>query len=131
MVDFKRDRELKNAEEQYRAQLATYLEAIRAAMLSAARGFLLVLRQSRIQASIPGSAPQIRFACRRLPAALKVLTRSTKLPGLLAECLFLLVVGDPKALVILTNVMRDDRWIPSSPRYVGIFKFDIVGDIFP
>ena len=42
VVDFKTDRELKNAEEQYR-ELATYLEAIRAATLSAARGFLLVV----------------------------------------------------------------------------------------
>jgi hypothetical protein len=131
VVDFKTDRELKNAEEQYRAQLATYLEAIRAAMLSAARGFLLVLRQSRIQASIPGSAPESALRVGACPTALKVLTRSTKLPGLLAECLFLLVVGDPKALVILTNVMRDDRWIPSSPRYVGILRVNIVGDIFP
>jgi len=39
VVDFKTDRELKNAEEQYRAQLATYVAAIRAATLSAAPGF--------------------------------------------------------------------------------------------
>jgi ATP-dependent exoDNAse (exonuclease V) beta subunit len=43
VVDFKTDRELKNAEEQYRAQLAIYVEAIRAATLTAARGFLLVV----------------------------------------------------------------------------------------
>jgi ATP-dependent exoDNAse (exonuclease V) beta subunit len=43
VVDFKTDREIEKTEIQYRAQVAEYVEAIRIATASAARGFLLVV----------------------------------------------------------------------------------------
>jgi ATP-dependent exoDNAse (exonuclease V) beta subunit len=43
VVDFKTDWEIEKAENQYRAQVATYVEAVRIATTSAARGFLLVV----------------------------------------------------------------------------------------
>jgi ATP-dependent exoDNAse (exonuclease V) beta subunit len=43
VVDFKTDREIEKAENQYRAQVAAYVEAVRIAIKSAARGFLLVV----------------------------------------------------------------------------------------
>jgi ATP-dependent exoDNAse (exonuclease V) beta subunit len=43
VVDFKTDREIEKAEDQYRAQVAAYVEAVRVATASAARGFLLVV----------------------------------------------------------------------------------------
>ena len=42
-VDFKTDREIEIAQNQYRAQVAAYVDAIRVATKSAARGFLLVV----------------------------------------------------------------------------------------
>jgi ATP-dependent exoDNAse (exonuclease V) beta subunit len=43
VVDFKTDREIEKAENQYRAQVAAYVEAVRIATTSPARGFLLVV----------------------------------------------------------------------------------------
>jgi len=43
VVDFKTDREIEKAENQYRAQVAAYVEAVRVATESPARGFLLVV----------------------------------------------------------------------------------------
>jgi ATP-dependent exoDNAse (exonuclease V) beta subunit len=43
VVDFKTDREIEKAENQYRAQVAEYVEAVRIATESPARGFLLVV----------------------------------------------------------------------------------------
>lgn len=43
VVDFKTDREIEKAENQYRAQVAAYVEAIGVATASPARGFLLVV----------------------------------------------------------------------------------------
>jgi ATP-dependent helicase/nuclease subunit A len=43
VVDFKTHREIENAENQYRAQVAAYVEAIRVATASPARGFVLVV----------------------------------------------------------------------------------------
>jgi ATP-dependent helicase/nuclease subunit A len=43
VVDFKTDREIEKSENQYRAQVAAYVEAVRIATESAARGFLLVV----------------------------------------------------------------------------------------
>jgi ATP-dependent exoDNAse (exonuclease V) beta subunit len=43
VVDFKTDREFKNAEHQYRAQVVTYVDALTAALDSPARGFLLII----------------------------------------------------------------------------------------
>jgi ATP-dependent exoDNAse (exonuclease V) beta subunit len=43
VVDFKTDREIEKAEKQYRAQVAAYVEAVRIATASSARGFLLVV----------------------------------------------------------------------------------------
>ena len=43
VVDFKTDREIEKAENQYRAQVAAYVEAVRIATASPARGFLLVV----------------------------------------------------------------------------------------
>jgi hypothetical protein len=42
-VDFKTDREIEKAENQYRAQVAAYVEGISVATASPARGFLLVM----------------------------------------------------------------------------------------
>jgi ATP-dependent exoDNAse (exonuclease V) beta subunit len=43
VVDFKTDREIETAENQYRAQIAAYVEAVSTATASPTRGFLLVL----------------------------------------------------------------------------------------
>jgi ATP-dependent exoDNAse (exonuclease V) beta subunit len=43
VVDFKTDREIDKAENRYRAQVAAYVEAVRIATASLARGFLLVV----------------------------------------------------------------------------------------
>ena len=43
VVDFKTDREIEKSENQYRAQVAAYVEAVRIATELAARGFLLVV----------------------------------------------------------------------------------------
>src|SRR5262249_45388918 len=43
VVDFKTDREIEHVENQYRAQVAAYVEAVRIATASPARGFLLVV----------------------------------------------------------------------------------------
>jgi ATP-dependent exoDNAse (exonuclease V) beta subunit len=43
VVDFKTDSEIEKSENQYRAQVAAYVEAIRLATASSARGFLLVV----------------------------------------------------------------------------------------
>jgi ATP-dependent exoDNAse (exonuclease V) beta subunit len=43
VVDFKTDREIEKAENQYRTQVAAYVEAVRIATASPARGFLLVV----------------------------------------------------------------------------------------
>jgi ATP-dependent helicase/nuclease subunit A len=43
VVDFKTDREIEKAENQYRAQVAAYVEAVRIATTSPTRGFLLVV----------------------------------------------------------------------------------------
>ena len=43
VVDFKTDREIEKAENQYRAQVAAYVEAVRISTASPARGFLLVV----------------------------------------------------------------------------------------
>jgi ATP-dependent exoDNAse (exonuclease V) beta subunit len=43
VVDFKTDREIENAQNQYLAQVAAYVEAVRIATESPARGFLLVV----------------------------------------------------------------------------------------
>ena len=43
VVDFKTDREIEKAEDQYRNQVAAYVDAIQAATVSSARGFLLVI----------------------------------------------------------------------------------------
>jgi ATP-dependent exoDNAse (exonuclease V) beta subunit len=43
VVDFKTDREIEKAENQYRAQVAAYVEAVRIATASPTRGFLLVV----------------------------------------------------------------------------------------
>jgi ATP-dependent exoDNAse (exonuclease V) beta subunit len=43
VVDFKTDREIEKAENQYRAQVAAYVDAVRIATASRARGFLLVV----------------------------------------------------------------------------------------
>jgi ATP-dependent exoDNAse (exonuclease V) beta subunit len=43
VVDFKTDREIGKAENRYRAQVAAYVEAVRIATASLARGFLLVV----------------------------------------------------------------------------------------
>jgi ATP-dependent exoDNAse (exonuclease V) beta subunit len=43
VVDFKTDREIEKAENQYRAQVVAYVEAVRLATASPARGFLLVV----------------------------------------------------------------------------------------
>jgi ATP-dependent exoDNAse (exonuclease V) beta subunit len=43
VVDFKTDREIENARNQYRTQLAAYVGAVQAATASPARGFLLVV----------------------------------------------------------------------------------------
>jgi ATP-dependent exoDNAse (exonuclease V) beta subunit len=43
VVDFKTDREIEKAENQYRAQVAAYVEAVGAATGTPARGFLLVV----------------------------------------------------------------------------------------
>jgi ATP-dependent exoDNAse (exonuclease V) beta subunit len=43
IVDFKTDREVEKAENQYRAQVAAYVEAVRTATASPARGFLLAV----------------------------------------------------------------------------------------
>ena len=43
VVDFKTDRELKNAQNQYVAQVAAYVDAVHVATESPARGFLLVV----------------------------------------------------------------------------------------
>ena len=43
VVDFKTDREIEKAKDQYRAQVAAYVAAVRLATGSAVRGFLLVL----------------------------------------------------------------------------------------
>jgi ATP-dependent exoDNAse (exonuclease V) beta subunit len=43
VVDFKTDREIEKAEDQYRAQVTAYVEAVRVATASPARGFLLVI----------------------------------------------------------------------------------------
>jgi ATP-dependent exoDNAse (exonuclease V) beta subunit len=43
VVDFKTDREIERAENQYRAQVAAYVDAVRTATEAPARGFLLVV----------------------------------------------------------------------------------------
>jgi ATP-dependent exoDNAse (exonuclease V) beta subunit len=43
VVDFKTDREIENAENQYRAQVAAYVEAVRIATACPTRGFLLIV----------------------------------------------------------------------------------------
>jgi ATP-dependent exoDNAse (exonuclease V) beta subunit len=43
VVDFKTDREIEHAENQHRAQVAAYVEAVRIATASPTRGFLLVV----------------------------------------------------------------------------------------
>jgi ATP-dependent exoDNAse (exonuclease V) beta subunit len=43
VVDFKTDREIEKAENQYRAQVAAYVDAVRISTASPARGFLLVV----------------------------------------------------------------------------------------
>jgi ATP-dependent exoDNAse (exonuclease V) beta subunit len=43
VVDFKTDREIEKTENQYRAQVAAYVEAVRVATASSASGFLLVV----------------------------------------------------------------------------------------
>jgi ATP-dependent exoDNAse (exonuclease V) beta subunit len=43
VIDFKTDREIEKAKDQYRAQVAVYVDAVRHATGSAARGFLLVV----------------------------------------------------------------------------------------
>ena len=43
VVDFKTDREIEKAENQYRAQVAAYVDAVRIATTSSTRGFLLVV----------------------------------------------------------------------------------------
>ena len=43
VVDFKTDREIEKAENQYRTQVAAYVEAVHLATASLARGFLLVV----------------------------------------------------------------------------------------
>lgn len=43
VVDFKTDREIEKAENQYRVQVAAYVQAIGVASGSPARGFLLVV----------------------------------------------------------------------------------------
>jgi ATP-dependent exoDNAse (exonuclease V) beta subunit len=43
VVDFKTDREIEKAENRYRAQVVAYVDAVRIATESAARGFLLVV----------------------------------------------------------------------------------------
>ena len=43
VVDFKTDREIQKAEDQYRAQVAAYVEAIHVATEKPARGFLLIV----------------------------------------------------------------------------------------
>jgi len=43
VVDFKTDREIKKAENQYRAQVAAYVEAVVIATALPTRGFLLVI----------------------------------------------------------------------------------------
>jgi hypothetical protein len=43
VVDFKTDREIEKAEDRYRAQVAAYVDAVRTATGSAARGFLLIV----------------------------------------------------------------------------------------
>jgi len=43
VVDFKTDREIEKSENQYRAQLAAYVDAVRIATTSSTRGFLLVV----------------------------------------------------------------------------------------
>jgi ATP-dependent exoDNAse (exonuclease V) beta subunit len=43
VVDFKTDREIEKAENQYRTQVAAYVEAVRIATASPARGFLFVV----------------------------------------------------------------------------------------
>ena len=43
VVDFKMDREIEKAENQYRAQVAAYIDAVRIATELPARGFLLVV----------------------------------------------------------------------------------------
>jgi ATP-dependent helicase/nuclease subunit A len=43
VVDFKTDRELKNAQNQYVAQVAAYVDAVHVATESPARGFLLIV----------------------------------------------------------------------------------------
>jgi ATP-dependent exoDNAse (exonuclease V) beta subunit len=43
VVDFKTDREIENAENQYRAQVAAYVQAVRIATACPTRGFLFVV----------------------------------------------------------------------------------------
>jgi ATP-dependent helicase/nuclease subunit A len=43
IVDFKTDREIEKAENQYRAQVAAYVEAVGVATASPARGVLLIV----------------------------------------------------------------------------------------
>ena len=43
VVDFKTDREIENAQNQYLAQVAAYVDAVHIATESPARGFLLVV----------------------------------------------------------------------------------------
>jgi ATP-dependent helicase/nuclease subunit A len=43
VIDFKTDREIEKAENQYRAQVAAYVEAVGVATKSATRGFLLII----------------------------------------------------------------------------------------
>jgi ATP-dependent exoDNAse (exonuclease V) beta subunit len=43
VVDFKTDREIENAQNQYLAQVAAYVDAVHVATKSPARGFLLVV----------------------------------------------------------------------------------------
>ena len=43
VVDFKTDREIEKTENQYRAQVAAYVEAVRVATACSASGFLLVV----------------------------------------------------------------------------------------
>jgi len=43
VVDFKTDREIEKAENQYRAQVAAYVEAVGVATRSETRGYLLIV----------------------------------------------------------------------------------------
>jgi ATP-dependent exoDNAse (exonuclease V) beta subunit len=55
IVDFKTDREIEKAENQYRAQVAAYVEAVSVATKCATRGFLLIVYARQPRATIhPG-----------------------------------------------------------------------------